>query len=666
MRKNFFRKIIVFFCVLICLMLTLCITNYAFADETEIVIQGTRYYFDGNDHYELTNYSGTTTTDSTENYGEFIINGDIMETSAVDDYVSYEILNGNVTFSYNIDSSKLNLEEEQWNVVEDKSKKVDTLTLEDNVMNGAVIVQASIDGEHWVNESEICNIFSDQSLTQEFYTTKDIQQYNGCYFRVLIAYRLGRKIGDGLFGTSKFEYAKYVEEYKFYVVDNEAVSNLATKPDDTPCHIWDNRISTGKDNGFSGNEAIDIKDPHYGWNIGQFFINGYTRETVDSSTGSTVFLKNVGDTVVLWFNLQQDIYCLNGDANLQISEDINGYDQLFEIDKTNFKHGTLLIRYTDYEGKVHDPIIYTDYLAANARTGANTRVELFEEGNYEVALDYEIVDKSGIDSYTNYRMFFTFEIRNGNCMVYPFDVMNGTELRDNSWTANGFKLDMARSRYLSIDIQRISVGVDGNGFVYQDSRVNEPTKDGASYTKEGIYVFTVKNIYADLVTTKSIFVGENKYLAALAKNNLTVEQLNEYIRNGYDISNIGVLIEPKIEDVEETIESVSADFAEESVSENTIEDDVFDDKDEGNADDANCDSTSSEEGDLVIARDVENDLDSISTDSISMNGIEGADSDNLSRNESGFVKVAMLLIVCIFGVGCVFKVIRTNKKNEKQ
>ena len=39
-------------------------------------------------------------------------------------------------------------------------------------------------------------------------------------------------------------------------------------------------------------------------------------------------------------------------------------------------------------------------------TGADTRVYLFEEGDYEVALDYEIVNTRGINTYKNYRIFF--------------------------------------------------------------------------------------------------------------------------------------------------------------------------------------------------------------------------------------------------------------------
>lgn len=62
------------------------------------------------------------------------------------------------------------------------------------------------------------------------------------------------------------------------------------------------RISTGRNNGYSGNEPITIdQDPHFGWDIGTFFLNGYTREQTES--GVSVFLKTLGDRVMLWFNL---------------------------------------------------------------------------------------------------------------------------------------------------------------------------------------------------------------------------------------------------------------------------------------------------------------------------------------------------------------------------
>lgn len=347
--------------------------------------------------------------------------------------------------------------------------------------------------------------------------------------------------------TEEKEGKKVAEVYEFYVVSSEVAGNT-TSAAATPRKELGQKINTGKDNGYSGNNAIDKDDPHYGWNLGTFVVNGYTRET--SSNGTSVFLKNVGDKVTLWFTLTQDINNLNGKSALTISEDTNGYDQYFEITQTNFKCGTLIIRYTDYEGNAHDPVIYTDFLAANTTTGADTRVQLFEEGDYEISLDYEIKNNprqvgpvSVIPTYTNYKIFFSFSIRNGNCMVYPFDTVTGVELSDRAITSNGFKLDMARSRYLTIDVTRtvLNVGVDGQ--LTEDVRFNRPAKDNDAYIDDGIYMFTVKNLYTGETTTKTIYVGTDKYFLALSKNLLTVDDLNEKIMQNATINDDGTIVD---------------------------------------------------------------------------------------------------------------------------
>ena len=149
-----------------------------------------------------------------------------------------------------------------------------------------------------------------------------------------------------------------------------------------------------------------------------FFVSGYTRETKDDK-GTLVFLKTVGDQVTLWFNLGQDIDALNGDEILSIAEDTDGYDQFFQTEKTNMGRGTLIVRYTDEQGVKHEPEIYTNYLEANTTTSADTIVKLFEEGDYEVALDYQIKKaprKVGsidvIPEYYDYRISFQFAVRN--------------------------------------------------------------------------------------------------------------------------------------------------------------------------------------------------------------------------------------------------------------
>lgn len=560
MKSNNLKKCMYIAYTLLFISLVNLISIDVSAIDRTVTIKGNKYTFGEKSKYELTTFSGTETpiVDGTA-YGSLAVSGDILAINDVDGFKAYQICSGNAVISYNVDASKLNVANTQWHIVADKTKDFDGIKLDDNIMSGTIIVQASIDGENWITEAVSNDIFVNTTTTENYYPTSDIQQVNGCYYRILIAYKTAKETTNAK-GKKVTEYAKYVEEYKFYLVDSEANSSLAISPDSKPKKDLGSKIETKHDNGYANEISIGVKDPHYGWDVGQFYVNGYTRETVDSLSGDPVFLKNVGDTVTLWFNLQQDINCLNGNSKLKISDDKNGYDQYFEIDKTNMKKGTLIIRYTDFEGTVHDPVIYTNYLAANVRTGANTRVELFEEGDYEVALDYEVANESVIDSYTDYRIFFKFQIRNGNCMVYPFDVSKNKELSDGAITSNGFKLDMAKSRYLTIDVQRYSVKTDYSGYITTDERFNRPAKDGETYSDEGIYVFKVTNLYTNESTTKTIYVGSSNIIKAIA-NAGSVESLNGKISEGYTISDTGLLIapvaeEPEMEEEEDVVEVV--------------------------------------------------------------------------------------------------------------
>lgn len=521
------------------------------AKEIEEYVPGNYYEFDKSSKYEISESSVGIKISSGSSYGLFSISGNIKSISDVNGVPAYEVLDSNVKVRYDLFDECISAPTDAWHLIEDKSKTVDGMKLEKDILSGSVILQTSLTGDAWITDAIYTDIRGEKTeYVEDFYLSRDIQQVNGCYYRIIVVYELNKEYAveksiTNWFGNEQ-EYKKCAEVYEFYLIDSSENSSGATLVTATPRKELGTKINTGKDNGYSGNEVIDNKDPHYGWDIGTFFVNGYTRETMDNA-GNPIFLKNVGDRVTLWFNLNEDITCLNGKRNLSIYEDANGYDQYFEIDKTNFKHGALIIRYTDYEGKTHEPIIYTDYLAASARTGANTKVELFEEGDYEVALDYEIRNTDGIDSYTNYRIYFKFLIRNGNCMVYPFDTVTGTELADNSITENGFRLDMAKSRYLTIDVRK-EVVKSNDGVYITDERFNRPAKDGETYSDEGIYTFTVKNLYTNSEpTTKVIYVGDSLVLKALASG-YSLDEVNNLISQGAELREDGTLVMPKEEE----------------------------------------------------------------------------------------------------------------------
>ena len=321
------------------------------------------------------------------------------------------------------------------------------------------------------------------------------------------------------------------------------VQGVPSAPDpNEPRYYMGEVVNTGKDNGYSEAHKLESDDPHFGWTLGSFFVSGYT-SVYEDANGNPVFIKTLGDQIELWFQLEQDIDCLNGKDYLSITEDSNGFDEAFGIGKTNFGRGALVTQHTDYRNAVGTPQLYTDYLSGITASGADTTVQLFEEGDYKVALNYEIKDDSFklLKSYTDYRIEFEFSVRNGNCMVYPFDVLTGAELTNTAVTENGFYLDLAKSRYLDINIKREVLSEGATGLT-EDVRFNRPAREGDQYTDEGIYTITVSNRYTGQQTTKQIYVGTNKLLLAHIVTGLSIQEIRDQIAKGAQIAEDGTII----------------------------------------------------------------------------------------------------------------------------
>lgn len=284
-------------------------------------------------------------------------------------------------------------------------------------------------------------------------------------------------------------------------------------------------VNAGKNTGYSENHIRTIDDPHFGWELGKFLMSGYTATDIDKD-GTRVFLKVSGDKLALSYCLEQNIDSLNGDADLTIAEDKNGYDQYFGIPKTDFGRGTMLIKETNYQNLKTPGLLYTDFLSAKVSENANTIVQLFEEGDYEVALDYEIREGGKLfPSYSDYRTTFKFKVRNGNCMIFLFDTVTGSELKDMAITGNGFRIDSAQSKYLSIDVKysKLVKGIDDK--IVEDIRFNKPAKDGDEFSQSGIYVITVSNQYTGESTRKQIYVGNEQKMEDYILSGLSIEQI---------------------------------------------------------------------------------------------------------------------------------------------
>ncbi len=330
-------------------------------------------------------------------------------------------------------------------------------------------------------------------------------------------------------------------------------------------------VNAGADTGYANSDALTEKDAHYGWSLGRFYATGFT--TVQREEGQVTFLKTTGDDIKLKFRLDQDIDCLNGNSALTINDDANGYDQRFGTTKsdTGLGRGALIIKQIDYTNDESAPQVYVNYLAG-LELGAETDVSSFAEGDYEVALDYEVKNDarqtpgfgpipslSILPEYSNYTIRFKFSVRNGDAMVFLLDSSTGSELTNSAVTENGFTVDFAKSHYLNIYVKRSVLSDNGSELV--DVRSNEPASDGKAYTDPGIYTITATNPSTNQTTEKIVYVGNDPLLKAYAITGYTLEQIQDMLTQGATVAEDGTIVWPQAETQEASAESTTAETA---------------------------------------------------------------------------------------------------------
>ena len=527
------------------------------------ITEGVGKLYEFNDSkYEISSAVESFSTFDNDTYGKFLIDGNIVATTEKDGIPVYEISDGNLDFIYEYTDTMLNADIDSWHLVEDNTDTIDGKKIDGGIKKGVILLQTSMDRKNWIDSVCVTDAFNATPINSDaFYTTRDIELINGCYYKLTVAYEKRIRTEDSNFlfiDTDKFEYKKCAEVYEFYAfIDNEEYEN----DDCAESYNLGNKVRVKNFDGYYGEEVIGEDDNHYGWELGNFFVSGYTDKRTEED--NVVFLKNPGDKVTLWFNLKQSIDKIqlpNKDNQfVSITADTEGYDQYFETPRIDFGKGVLIIRHTDYGNNKSEPQIYTNYLEANTVFGADTKVQLFEEGDYEVALNYQVTKDEFIDKIGHYRIFFKFSVRNGNCMVYPFDVATGSELTNSSMTENGFRLDLAKSRYLNVNIKREVLKDSADGLI-EDTRFNGPAKDGTEYTDEGIYTITVSNNYTNQFTVKKIYVGTNNILRAYMATGLSIPEINNLVAEGATIMEDGTIkLAEKVVETTDTVNETTAE-----------------------------------------------------------------------------------------------------------
>lgn len=120
-----------------------------YAAEEKKILTGKVYDLGEKDKYEINKAESVS-----DKASRFYLSGDISEVSTENGFVSYAVDSGNLKImaDTNFGTALFQPKKEQdWHIITDKTKVVDSMNLVENIGSGAIIVQTSKDGNTWIN-----------------------------------------------------------------------------------------------------------------------------------------------------------------------------------------------------------------------------------------------------------------------------------------------------------------------------------------------------------------------------------------------------------------------------------------------------------------------------------------------------------------------------------
>lgn len=132
------------------------------AVDSSVQVSGKVFSFGEDAHYE---YSSNGTFEAAKagvnTYGSFSLLGSLSSDGSKGGVPSFLVTGDTAKLIYSYTNSLLTASDESWHLVEDKTKKVNDLTLPSNINYGALILQTSKDGSSWHTDLTLTNLFED-------------------------------------------------------------------------------------------------------------------------------------------------------------------------------------------------------------------------------------------------------------------------------------------------------------------------------------------------------------------------------------------------------------------------------------------------------------------------------------------------------------------------
>lgn len=171
-----------------------CFTAGSCIVKADSSVSPSIYEFEEKNHYNITGLDAVAHASAV---GKLTIsNASAIQT---DGFPTYDIKGDKSTITYSFAKDRIRTGVDGWVIVEDKSKEVNSEKLDQNIMNGAIVVQTSVDGNKWTTDKAMTDVFAGDDKGLVIFEPNEVQMSNGCYLRILVVYKEQSKVKDGKF-----------------------------------------------------------------------------------------------------------------------------------------------------------------------------------------------------------------------------------------------------------------------------------------------------------------------------------------------------------------------------------------------------------------------------------------------------------------------------------
>lgn len=159
-------------------------------------IAGKVYTFGKDNAYNFSSDAQAVNSSDTQTYGSFSISGiDLTAEPETNEHIaSYSVPEGYISIQYTYSDDLLSASAEEWHLADDNTASIDVFKIGSDIQKGAIVLQKSMDHLNWYNVSVQTNAFENTPVQSDgLYETTDIEMINGCYYRLVVVYKLARK-----------------------------------------------------------------------------------------------------------------------------------------------------------------------------------------------------------------------------------------------------------------------------------------------------------------------------------------------------------------------------------------------------------------------------------------------------------------------------------------